>query len=153
MLTEIKTLILIGEHTNLVNLIGAHTKSTSPCIIMEYCAHGDLLNFLRGRRNEFRQDWFKKEKDMAVELTLIDLAKIASQAARGMEFLASKRVSLFVDQKTSVSVSGNLICFNFDSRTMSRKKSLSSTNAVTNSHFFWKHNYETFNSISHRTSQ
>ena len=61
-------------------------------VILECCPHGNLLSFLRARREMFTPEWFKKDTDMEKELTYIDLLMICHQAARGMEFLQSKKV-------------------------------------------------------------
>ena len=85
-------MIFIGEHKNVVNLMGACTKSRFLYIITEYCPHGNVQQFLRTRREKFQLNWFKNEEDMETELTYIDITQIAYQVARGMDFLASKQV-------------------------------------------------------------
>ena len=92
--SELKILIHVGFHENLVNLIGACTKSISLYVILEYCPHGNLKDFLQERSDKFEPRWFKNEEDMESELTFFDLSKIALQVARGMNYLEEKRVSL-----------------------------------------------------------
>ncbi|XP_065058967.1 vascular endothelial growth factor receptor 2-like [Rhopilema esculentum] len=89
--SELKILIHLGEHKQIVNLMGACTRGGKLCVVLEYCPHGSLLNFLRDRRDIFQPTWFKNEPDMAKELTYIDLTMIAYQIAKGMDFLASKK--------------------------------------------------------------
>ena len=84
----------MGAHPNVVSLLGAHTKTLSLCIMMEYCPYGDLQNFLRSKRDIFKEVWFKNEKDMVNELTYIDLAIFCFQIAKGMDYITSKHVSL-----------------------------------------------------------
>lgn len=91
--SELKILIHLGEHNNIVNLLGACTKEGKLNVILEYCPHGNLMDFLRTRRDKFQHKWIKNEKDMSNEFTLIDLFAIVYQVAKGMDFLQSKRVS------------------------------------------------------------
>ena len=65
---------------------------------MEYCPHGDLLNFLQKRRDAFVPQWSKIEMNMEVEVTFIDLANAVFQITRGMEFLESKQVDFIKSQ-------------------------------------------------------
>lgn len=54
LMSELKILIHIGNHLNVVNLIGACTKPNSPLmVIVEYCKYGNLSNFLRAKREFF----------------------------------------------------------------------------------------------------
>ena len=51
-------------------------------VIVEYCCNGNLLNYLRSKRN-----------DQTSPLTARHCVDMAAQVATGMEFLASKDVS------------------------------------------------------------
>ncbi|CAJ1058113.1 vascular endothelial growth factor receptor 3 isoform X1 [Xyrichtys novacula] len=54
LMSELKILIHIGNHLNVVNLIGACTKPNGPLmVIVEYCKYGNLSNFLRAKREFF----------------------------------------------------------------------------------------------------
>ncbi|XP_042337151.1 vascular endothelial growth factor receptor 3-like, partial [Plectropomus leopardus] len=54
LMSELKILIHIGNHLNVVNLLGACTKSNGPLmVIVEYCKYGNLSNFLRAKREFF----------------------------------------------------------------------------------------------------
>ncbi|KFO33406.1 Vascular endothelial growth factor receptor 3, partial [Fukomys damarensis] len=54
LMSELKILIHIGHHLNVVNLLGACTKPTGPLmVIVEYCKYGNLSNFLRVKREAF----------------------------------------------------------------------------------------------------
>ncbi|XP_013363267.1 PREDICTED: vascular endothelial growth factor receptor 3 [Chinchilla lanigera] len=54
LMSELKILIHIGHHLNVVNLLGACTKPNGPLmVIVEYCKYGNLSNFLRGKRQAF----------------------------------------------------------------------------------------------------
>ncbi|KAM6095865.1 vascular endothelial growth factor receptor 1 [Chlamydotis macqueenii] len=54
LMTELKILIHIGHHLNIVNLLGACTKNGGPLmVIVEYCKYGNLSNYLKTKRNFF----------------------------------------------------------------------------------------------------
>ncbi|KFU99212.1 Vascular endothelial growth factor receptor 1, partial [Pterocles gutturalis] len=54
LMTELKILIHIGHHLNIVNLLGACTKNGGPLmVIVEYCKYGNLSNYLKSKRNFF----------------------------------------------------------------------------------------------------
>ncbi|XP_026037970.1 macrophage colony-stimulating factor 1 receptor 2 isoform X1 [Astatotilapia calliptera] len=52
LMSELKILSHLGYHDNIVNLLGACTRGGPMLMITEYCSHGDLLNFLRGRAQD-----------------------------------------------------------------------------------------------------
>ncbi|XP_002741154.1 vascular endothelial growth factor receptor 1 [Saccoglossus kowalevskii] len=102
--SELKMLCHIGQHLNIVNLLGACTKDCL-FIIIEFCKYGNLCDYLRTRRESFvlepktptssaqssesYEDVFEYGED---SLSLHDLACFVFQVARGMEFLSSKKV-------------------------------------------------------------
>ncbi|OCT86374.1 hypothetical protein XELAEV_180200587mg, partial [Xenopus laevis] len=47
LMSELKILSHLGNHKNIVNLLGACTHGGPILVITEYCRYGDLLNFLR----------------------------------------------------------------------------------------------------------
>uniref|UniRef100_A0A8D1LVN3 Vascular endothelial growth factor receptor 3 n=1 Tax=Sus scrofa TaxID=9823 RepID=A0A8D1LVN3_PIG len=50
LMSELKILIHIGNHLNVVNLLGACTKPNGPLmVIVEFCKYGNLSNFLRAK--------------------------------------------------------------------------------------------------------
>lgn len=58
LLTELKILIHIGNHTNIVSLVGASTINLgqgSCYIFLEYCEHGSLESYLRANRADFQK--------------------------------------------------------------------------------------------------
>uniref|UniRef100_A0A672YZY4 Vascular endothelial growth factor receptor 3 n=1 Tax=Sphaeramia orbicularis TaxID=375764 RepID=A0A672YZY4_9TELE len=117
LMSELKILIHIGNHLNVVNLLGACTKPNGPLmVIVEYCKYGNLSNFLRAKREFFLPYRVSKNTTeiflcffffitfhlfsfflSAVEdlwktpLTIEDLICYSFQVARGMEFLASRK--------------------------------------------------------------
>ena len=64
-------------------------------IVMEYCEHGNMLDFLRARRDKFcplTATLPNNNNNPDVQLTLIDLVTWAHGVAKGMQFLASRKV-------------------------------------------------------------
>ncbi|XP_008106152.2 receptor-type tyrosine-protein kinase FLT3 isoform X1 [Anolis carolinensis] len=57
LMSELKMMIHIGKHENIVNLLGACTMSGPIYLIFEYCCYGDLLNYLRSKRDMFHKTW------------------------------------------------------------------------------------------------
>ncbi|XP_036379764.1 macrophage colony-stimulating factor 1 receptor 1-like [Megalops cyprinoides] len=53
LMSELKILSHLGQHQNIVNLLGACTHGGPVLIITEYCTHGDLLNLLRSQAETF----------------------------------------------------------------------------------------------------
>ena len=49
-LEEIKLMKGIGRHPHIVCMLACVTKSQPFCLIVEYCSHGDLLNYLQKGR-------------------------------------------------------------------------------------------------------
>ncbi|XP_071395126.1 vascular endothelial growth factor receptor 2 [Centroberyx affinis] len=74
LMSELKILIHIGHHLNVVNLLGACTKPGGPLmVIVEYCKHGNLSSYLKGKRGEYSpfkrkrvggQEWVQVEEDV-----------------------------------------------------------------------------------------
>lgn len=54
LMSELKILIHIGHHLNVVNLLGACTKPGGQLMmIVEFCKYGNLSIYLRGKRDDF----------------------------------------------------------------------------------------------------
>uniref|UniRef100_A0A3P9HNY4 receptor protein-tyrosine kinase n=1 Tax=Oryzias latipes TaxID=8090 RepID=A0A3P9HNY4_ORYLA len=54
LMSELKILIHIGHHLNVVNLLGACTKPGGPLmVIVEYCKYGNLSSYLKSKRGEY----------------------------------------------------------------------------------------------------
>ncbi|XP_067900108.1 macrophage colony-stimulating factor 1 receptor-like isoform X2 [Heterodontus francisci] len=49
LMSELKILSHLGQHTHVVNLLGACTHGGPVLVITEYCCYGDLLNFLKNK--------------------------------------------------------------------------------------------------------
>jgi serine/threonine protein kinase len=46
-LAEIAFMKSVGYHEHIVNMLGCITDKRMPCLVVELCAHGDLLHLLR----------------------------------------------------------------------------------------------------------
>ena len=90
--SELKILIYVGEHKNIVNLLGACIKGDRILIILEYAPHGSLQKFLRGKRNVYEATWTTTASDPEIGLNISNLVNYSYQISRGMEYLASKKV-------------------------------------------------------------
>uniref|UniRef100_A0A674KDL3 Vascular endothelial growth factor receptor 3 n=1 Tax=Terrapene triunguis TaxID=2587831 RepID=A0A674KDL3_9SAUR len=112
LMSELKILIHIGNHLNVVNLLGACTKPNGPLmVIVEFCKYGNLSNYLRTKREGFSPYRVcsllhlvsslrafpmiseRRRRSLAWNdpLTMEDLICYSFQVARGMEFLASRK--------------------------------------------------------------
>uniref|UniRef100_A0A8C1C622 receptor protein-tyrosine kinase n=1 Tax=Cyprinus carpio carpio TaxID=630221 RepID=A0A8C1C622_CYPCA len=94
LMSELKILIHIGHHLNVVNLLGACTKQGGPLmVIVEYCKHGNLSSYLKSKRGEYSP--YKVNSIITFSdwdhLTMKDLISYSFQVAKGMEFLASRK--------------------------------------------------------------
>ncbi|XP_063776990.1 platelet-derived growth factor receptor alpha isoform X2 [Pseudophryne corroboree] len=62
LMSELKIMTHLGAHLNIVNLLGACTKSGPIYIITEYCIYGDLVNYLHKNRDNFQSRHPEKQK-------------------------------------------------------------------------------------------
>jgi serine/threonine protein kinase len=97
LVSEMEIMKMIGKHSNIINLLGCCTQDGPLYVVMEYAPHGNLRDFLRQHRPSFGYDTaLIKEPKEKKTLTQKDIVSFAYQVARGMEYLASRRVSLVV---------------------------------------------------------
>ncbi|XP_005949327.2 platelet-derived growth factor receptor beta [Haplochromis burtoni] len=52
-MSELKVLVHLGPHLNVVNLLGACTRGGPVYLITEFCCHGDLVNYLQRNKHTF----------------------------------------------------------------------------------------------------
>lgn len=83
---------MIGKHINIINLLGCCTQGGPLFVIVEYAPFGNLRDFLRQHRPSSGYELAVGEKKT---LTQKDLVSFAYQVARGMEYLASRRVKTY----------------------------------------------------------
>ncbi|GMR52631.1 hypothetical protein PMAYCL1PPCAC_22826 [Pristionchus mayeri] len=92
-LQEIELMKCIGYHERLVNIIAAVTESHPHLLITEYCNRGDLLSFLKERRENMLRlpssiDFSMADRSLIV--TQEQQLQFAVQIAYGLEFLSGR---------------------------------------------------------------
>ena len=94
LICEIKVLDKLEYHLNLVNMVGACTtefKSGKIWLLLEYCPHGDMKNFLLRNRDIITQGLHCQRvphENLNIRLFL----KWSHSICKGMEYLASKNI-------------------------------------------------------------
>jgi len=89
---EVMKMLELDPHPNVVRLLGCCTQGSEKdpiFVIMEYVAKGKLQEFLRKSRAEH---YYGNLYGSSQKLTSRDLTQFAHQVARGMEYLAAKKV-------------------------------------------------------------
>lgn len=81
LMLELKVLSYLGNHINIVNLLGACTIGGPTLVITEYCCYGDLLNFLRRKRDSFICPKHEEHADAAVYENLLHQSEPAADVA------------------------------------------------------------------------
>ncbi|XP_078100664.1 platelet-derived growth factor receptor beta-like isoform X2 [Sander vitreus] len=63
LMSELKVLVHLGPHLNVVNLLGACTRGGPVYLITEFCRHGDLVGYLHRNKHTFLQTDAKAHSD------------------------------------------------------------------------------------------
>ena len=95
---EMEVMKIIGKHCNIINLLGCCTQNGPLWVIVEYAAHGNLKDFLDKNRPPLTY-WNGSSSECLndkTNLTEKHLLSFALQIACGMEYLASRKVRIFV---------------------------------------------------------
>ncbi|PFX22514.1 Fibroblast growth factor receptor 1 [Stylophora pistillata] len=87
LLNELEIMTSVGEHPNLVNLIGACSASGPLLIVVEFAEHGNLLRHLRDHRKENYEDM----NEYSLEISSAERLRIASDVSSGMKHLAAMK--------------------------------------------------------------
>ncbi|XP_064190035.1 platelet-derived growth factor receptor alpha [Anguilla rostrata] len=95
LMSELKIMTHLGPHLNIVNLLGACTKSGPIYIITEYCLHGDLVNYLHKNRESFLSRHPEKAKK---DLDIFGLDP-ADQSSRSYVILSFESKGDYMDMK------------------------------------------------------
>uniref|UniRef100_H3CW91 Vascular endothelial growth factor receptor 3 n=1 Tax=Tetraodon nigroviridis TaxID=99883 RepID=H3CW91_TETNG len=83
LMSELKILIHIGNHLNVVNLLGACTKANGPLmVVVEYCKYGNLSNYLRAKREFFLPYRDRSPKTQSQVRRMIEAGQAARRAPR-----------------------------------------------------------------------
>ncbi|XP_036379838.1 vascular endothelial growth factor receptor kdr-like [Megalops cyprinoides] len=132
LMSELKILIHIGHHLNVVNLLGACTKPGGPLmVIVEYCKYGNLSNYLRSKRGDFIFNKSLGGKAVASGSSgeLSDLSELMKRRLESVASTGSSTSSGFIEEKSDcdseeeeeeaddlyrkVLTMENLICYSF----------------------------------------
>lgn len=95
LMSELKIMTHLGPHLNIVNLLGACTKSGPIYIITEYCFYGDLVNYLHKNRDSFMSQHPEKSKK---DLDIFGLNP-ADESTRSYVILSFENNGDYMDMK------------------------------------------------------
>ncbi|KAM3911489.1 vascular endothelial growth factor receptor kdr-like [Leptodactylus fuscus] len=100
LMSELKILIHIGHHLNVVNLLGACTKPGGPLmVIVEYCKHGNLSNYLRSKRGDFIA-YKSQEAEKTADDSTSDLSELIKRRLESVASTGSSASSGFIEDKS-----------------------------------------------------
>ncbi|XP_053726095.1 fibroblast growth factor receptor 1-A isoform X3 [Synchiropus splendidus] len=94
LISEMEMMKIIGKHKNIINLLGACTQDGPLYVIVEFASKGNLREYLRARRPPGMEYCYNPDQVPVENMSIKDLVSCAYQVARGMEYLASKKVGL-----------------------------------------------------------
>ncbi|XP_015280330.1 PREDICTED: vascular endothelial growth factor receptor kdr-like [Gekko japonicus] len=104
LMSELKILIHIGHHLNVVNLLGACTKPGGPLmVIVEYCKYGNLSNYLRGKRGDFiacKPQEHSDSSEKGLEESVSDLTELIKRRLESVASTGSSASSGFIEDKS-----------------------------------------------------
>lgn len=86
---EMEVMKMIGKHINIINLLGCCSQEGPLYVIVEYAPHGNLKEFLK--KNLAMSEYNSLNTQHV--LSQKELISFAYQVARGMNYLASRKVS------------------------------------------------------------
>ncbi|KAM6182374.1 angiopoietin-1 receptor isoform 3-T3 [Erethizon dorsatum] len=88
---ELEVLCKLGNHPNIINLLGACEHRGYLYLAIEYAPHGNLLDFLRKSRVLETDPAFAIANSTASTLSSQQLLQFAADVARGMDYLSQKQ--------------------------------------------------------------
>ncbi|XP_074863562.1 vascular endothelial growth factor receptor kdr-like [Carettochelys insculpta] len=104
LMSELKILIHIGHHLNVVNLLGACTKAGGPLmVIVEYCKYGNLSNYLRGKRGDFiayKSQENSEQTEKSLDESNSDLTELIKRRLESVASTGSSASSGFIEDKS-----------------------------------------------------
>lgn len=100
LMSELKVLSYLGNHINIVNLLGACTIGGPTLVITEYCCYGDLLNFLRRKRDSFICSKQEDHTEAALYKNLLHSKELSSSDSTNEYMDMKPGVSYVVPTKT-----------------------------------------------------
>uniref|UniRef100_A0AAY4E811 receptor protein-tyrosine kinase n=1 Tax=Denticeps clupeoides TaxID=299321 RepID=A0AAY4E811_9TELE len=102
LMSELKILIHIGHHLNVVNLLGACTKPGGPLmIIVEFCKYGNLSNYLRSKRSDFVVCKVRHSQQIKhLTESCCDLSELIKRRLESVASTGSSASSGFIEDKS-----------------------------------------------------
>ncbi|KAM9330392.1 mast/stem cell growth factor receptor Kit, partial [Gastrophryne carolinensis] len=85
LMSELKVLSYLGHHKNIVNLLGACTVGGPTLVITEYCCYGDLLNYLRRKRDSFICPKFEDHSESGLYKNLLNSNNVCDGMSEYMD--------------------------------------------------------------------
>ncbi|XP_044061818.1 vascular endothelial growth factor receptor kdr-like [Siniperca chuatsi] len=99
LMSELKILIHIGHHLNVVNLLGACTKPGGPLMmIVEFCKYGNLSNYLRSKRDDFIV--YKSQDGKVMSGSGCELSELMKRRLESVASTGSSASSGFIEDKS-----------------------------------------------------
>ncbi|XP_067103712.1 vascular endothelial growth factor receptor kdr-like [Osmerus mordax] len=100
LMSELKILIHIGHHLNVVNLLGACTKPGGPLMmIVEFCKYGNLSNYLRSKRADFIV-YKSQDGKVMTSGSGCDLSELIKRRLESVASTGSSASSGFIEDKS-----------------------------------------------------
>lgn len=100
LMSELKILIHIGHHLNVVNLLGACTKPGGPLMmIVEFCKYGNLSIYLRSKRADFIV-YKSQDGKVVTSGSGCDLSELIKRRLESVASTGSSASSGFIEDKS-----------------------------------------------------
>uniref|UniRef100_A0AAX7UIM3 receptor protein-tyrosine kinase n=1 Tax=Astatotilapia calliptera TaxID=8154 RepID=A0AAX7UIM3_ASTCA len=122
LMSELKVLSYLGNHINIVNLLGACTVGGPTLVITEYCCFGDLLNFLRRKRDlcicfKLEDDYYNRNvmhlnSYMTMKPSVAGNAPVSSSSEKRNSLRKGKPNEMFADDGLSLDTE-DLLSFSY----------------------------------------
>ncbi|KAI5259610.1 macrophage colony-stimulating factor 1 receptor [Manis pentadactyla] len=106
LMSELKIMSHLGQHENIVNLLGACTHGGPVLVITEYCCYGDLLNFLRRQAEAMLEPSLSPSQDPEVGTSYKNIHPEKKYVHRDSGF-SSQGVDTYVEMRPVSTSSSN----------------------------------------------
>lgn len=106
LMSELKIMSHLGQHENIVNLLGACTHGGPVLVITEYCCYGDLLNFLRKKADAMLGPSLSLDQDTPEVISAYKNIHLEKKYVRRDSGFSSQGLDTYVEMRP-VSTSSN----------------------------------------------